>query len=129
MRAVGGLLIALGLLGLVGYFLLGGSFGFLSLMTPLALLGVGAVLRVAFPAPVPRPADEPSPDTHVRCPDCRELVRWDAVKCRHCGTALKPFAQPPGANGSDGGAQATFRAIGWIIAAVAVVALLSRIGG
>ena len=28
--------------------------------------------------------------THVRCPDCRELVRIDARKCRHCGTALVP---------------------------------------
>lgn len=26
--------------------------------------------------------------THVRCPDCRELVRKDARKCKHCGTAL-----------------------------------------
>lgn len=31
-----------------------------------------------------------TPDTHVRCPDCRELVRKDARKCRHCGTALIP---------------------------------------
>lgn len=26
--------------------------------------------------------------THVRCPDCRELVRKDARKCKHCGTTL-----------------------------------------
>jgi hypothetical protein len=32
--------------------------------------------------------EAPSPLTHVRCPDCRELVRADAVKCKHCGTAL-----------------------------------------
>lgn len=31
-----------------------------------------------------------TPDTHVRCPDCRELVRKDARKCKHCGTALIP---------------------------------------
>lgn len=31
-----------------------------------------------------------SPLTHVRCPDCRELVRKDARKCKHCGTALLP---------------------------------------
>jgi hypothetical protein len=35
-------------------------------------------------------ANEPSPDTHVRCPDCRELVLRDARKCKHCGTALIP---------------------------------------
>jgi hypothetical protein len=28
--------------------------------------------------------------THVRCPDCRELVRKDARKCKHCGTQLVP---------------------------------------
>ena len=26
--------------------------------------------------------------THVRCPDCRELVRFDATKCKHCSCAL-----------------------------------------
>lgn len=31
-----------------------------------------------------------TPDTHVHCPDCRELVRKDARKCKHCGTALIP---------------------------------------
>lgn len=28
--------------------------------------------------------------THVRCPDCRELVFKDASKCKHCGTRLVP---------------------------------------
>lgn len=28
--------------------------------------------------------------THVRCPDCRELIRRDASKCKHCSTALVP---------------------------------------
>lgn len=31
-----------------------------------------------------------TPQTHVRCPDCRELVRKDARKCKHCGTHLIP---------------------------------------
>jgi len=31
-----------------------------------------------------------TPETHVHCPDCRELVRKDARKCKHCGTALIP---------------------------------------
>lgn len=38
--------------------------------------------------------DAPSPKTHVRCPSCRELVRMDATKCKHCGTALLPLAMP-----------------------------------
>lgn len=32
----------------------------------------------------------PTPETHVKCPDCRELVLHDARKCKHCGTALVP---------------------------------------
>lgn len=32
----------------------------------------------------------PNPQTHVRCPDCRELVLKDARKCKHCGSQLVP---------------------------------------
>lgn len=32
----------------------------------------------------------PSPETHVKCPDCRELVLREARKCKHCGCALVP---------------------------------------
>lgn len=35
-------------------------------------------------------ASKPSPETHVKCPDCRELVLKDARKCKHCGCALLP---------------------------------------
>lgn len=34
--------------------------------------------------------DKPTPATHVKCPDCRELVLQDASKCKHCGCALVP---------------------------------------
>lgn len=33
---------------------------------------------------------QPSPETHVKCPDCRELVLNDARKCKHCGCSLVP---------------------------------------
>jgi len=33
-----------------------------------------------------------SPDTHVKCPDCRELVLKEARKCKHCGIGLIPQA-------------------------------------
>lgn len=26
--------------------------------------------------------------THQRCPSCREFIRRDALKCRHCGEIL-----------------------------------------
>lgn len=32
----------------------------------------------------------PNPNTHVKCPDCRELVLNDARKCKHCGCSLVP---------------------------------------
>ena len=35
-------------------------------------------------------ASTPSPETHVKCPDCREFVMRDARKCKHCGCKLIP---------------------------------------
>ena len=32
----------------------------------------------------------PTPDTHVKCPDCRELILKDARICKHCGCRLLP---------------------------------------
>ena len=40
-------------------------------------------------------AEAPNAQTHVRCPDCRELVRIDARKCKHCGSALVPQTPAP----------------------------------
>jgi hypothetical protein len=34
--------------------------------------------------------NEPTPDTHLQCPDCAELVRKEARVCKHCGAKLKP---------------------------------------
>lgn len=54
------------------------------------LLGwIGLVCVLVMPARKLAP-DVPTPETHVRCPDCRELVRMDARKCKHCGCALIP---------------------------------------
>lgn len=39
---------------------------------------------------IPAGAAEVSPDTHVKCPDCAELVKREARKCKHCGCALIP---------------------------------------
>lgn len=35
-------------------------------------------------------ASQPSVDTHVKCPDCAELVRKEAKVCKHCGCKLVP---------------------------------------
>lgn len=33
---------------------------------------------------------KPSSKTHIKCPDCRELVLRDARVCKHCGLRLEP---------------------------------------
>lgn len=33
---------------------------------------------------------KPTPETHVKCPDCRELVLNEARVCKHCGCKLVP---------------------------------------
>lgn len=53
-------------------------------------LGIFALIAVAALPSKAKDKDAPTPDTHVRCPDCRELVRRDARKCRFCSCSLIP---------------------------------------
>lgn len=39
---------------------------------------------------VPNLKSAPNPETHVKCPDCAELVLKEAKVCKHCGTRLIP---------------------------------------
>jgi hypothetical protein len=59
-----------------GWFLLGLVF------SPLALIAV-LVLPKLDP-------NAPTPETHLRCPDCKELVLKEARVCKHCGCKLIP---------------------------------------
>jgi hypothetical protein len=60
----------------------------------------------------------------VRCPECKESVRWDAVKCKHCGAQLTPLsAPPPDPYAADPGA----KIIAFTIAGVFAVGLLSYV--
>jgi hypothetical protein len=52
------------------------------LLSPLVLL-----ILLVLPKLDP---EAPSADTHVRCPDCAELVRREARVCKHCGRSLTP---------------------------------------
>lgn len=61
-----------------GWFLLGICFSLL------------ALILVAILPSLKRDPFAPSPNTHVRCPDCREMVYKDARKCKHCGIPLVP---------------------------------------
>src|SRR5262249_12154474 len=71
------------------------SFGLLFLRNSLfavPLMGGVILLTGGFINLVPprRRAPEPTPDTHVRCPDCNELVRREAIVCTRCGCRLIP---------------------------------------
>ena len=68
----------------LGYFLL-------SIVLSPVLAGILAIALPSLNGPQTVVAvDAATPDTHVKCPDCRELVIRDARKCKHCGTALIP---------------------------------------
>lgn len=58
----------------------------------------------------------------VRCPECRELVRWDAVKCKHCGAQLTPSAAAPTNKSSNQRDDAVAISVA-VVAIVSVIAL------
>ena len=60
------------------------------LLSPFLVVIVVLILPSLKPIPIRIGGEIATPDTHVRCPDCRELVRHDAKKCKHCATALIP---------------------------------------
>lgn len=73
------------------------GFGYFLLSIFLSPL-IGLLLAIGMPAITPETgaggnSSQPTPDTHVKCPDCRELVLKDARKCKHCGCALIPEAE------------------------------------
>jgi hypothetical protein len=53
---------------------------------------VGAVIAwVSFDGfKLRRYQEKPNPDSHVKCPDCKELVLKEASVCKHCGCKLTP---------------------------------------
>ncbi len=123
MYALSQLFMALGLVGLlISCAATAIGAGPIGLVLAFGLLIVGILLRIASRAPKADP-DAPDPRTHVRCPDCRELVRHDATKCRHCGAALQPQPAPGSATGWSDGAiiKAT---VGAMVAAIVALGLL-----
>lgn len=61
-----------------GWFLLG------------CLLSVLALLAVLVMPSKKKDPNTPTIETHVRCPDCKELVLKEARVCKHCGCKLVP---------------------------------------
>ena len=54
-----------------------------------AVLGFGGIFALLGGGGRSDP-NTPTPDTHVLCPDCKELVRKEASVCKHCGCKLRP---------------------------------------
>jgi len=56
-------------------------------------MAISPLLALILLVLLPKLADEtsgPRPDTHVKCPDCRELILKDAKVCKHCRCRLIP---------------------------------------
>jgi hypothetical protein len=56
----------------------------------LVSIAVSPAIGLLLVLVLPTKANQPTPETHVRCPDCKELVFKEARKCKHCGCALRP---------------------------------------
>lgn len=66
---------------------------FIALLLSPLLAGVLLLVLVNVAPPLPSAgagAEEITSETHMRCPECRELIRTDARKCKHCGSAIVP---------------------------------------
>lgn len=66
-----------------GYFLLACIISPLICFLLLAILGNATADDALAPG-------TPTPETHVKCPDCRELILKEARVCKHCGCRLLP---------------------------------------
>ena len=64
------------------------------LFSLLALILVAILPSKKTPAPMSG-GEVATPDTHIRCPDCKELVRKDANVCWHCHCKLTPQLDKP----------------------------------
>lgn len=69
-----------------------GRSGFSWFLLACVLSPILAVILVALMPSKKAPSGEelPSPRTHIKCPDCKELVIKDARVCKHCGCRLVP---------------------------------------
>lgn len=48
------------------------------------------LIGLIFVLLLPNLKEAPNPTTHVKCPDCAELVLKEAKVCKHCGCRLVP---------------------------------------
>jgi len=64
--------------------------GYMLMIVPGVILHIICIYKAHSGNPYKFDPEEPRPETHVRCPDCKELVLKEAVKCKHCGCKLIP---------------------------------------
>ena len=84
---------------------------FLSLIfSPLLAL----ILLLLLPS-LRQDASAPTPETHVKCPDCRELVLNEARVCKHCGCRLVPASEQPSATAGRAGAYSDDGTLNWLV--------------
>jgi len=57
-----------------------------------ALGMIGGVIALFIAILIKEAEVIPTPETHVKCPDCKELVLKEARVCKHCGCKLIPSA-------------------------------------
>lgn len=81
-----------------------GWFCLAMLISPLIAVVIVALIPSLKAAP-----GAPTPRTHVKCPDCAELVLAEARVCKHCGCRLVPASEQdtvrpaaPGSTASPG---------------------------
>lgn len=95
------------------------------LLSPLIAIIILLVLPKLGEAGAPRSpsGDVISERTHTRCPACMELVRRDAVKCRHCGESLTPQRIQPGTSeAEENAAKGKFILVALVILTVLIIA-------
>ena len=66
------------------------GFGYFILALLISPLLCGLLLLIIGKAKQPGDTSEPTPETHIKCPDCREFILKDARICKHCGCKLLP---------------------------------------
>ena len=64
--------------------------GYVFFSAPGVILHILCIVGAASGNPFKPDPNAPTPETHVMCPDCRELVLKDARVCKHCGCKLVP---------------------------------------
>lgn len=64
--------------------------GYMAMFVPGLVLHFICIILAASGKNTRADPNAPTPETHVKCPDCRELVFKDARRCKHCGIQLVP---------------------------------------